>query len=92
MDVINVSEEVYEIFDLTGFTELMNVQTNAAPDKDKTMREIGIEGKEMIGRYAVGTYYRLDAETVVKDTPHKDCVQDAQSDFSSDCLNSTQAC
>ncbi|MCR5121131.1 MAG: hypothetical protein K6B74_01785 [Ruminococcus sp.] len=43
----------------------MNVQTNAAPDKDKPMREIGIEGK-MIGRYAVCTYYRLDAETVVK--------------------------
>ncbi len=66
VDIINVSAEVYEIFDVTGFTELMNVQTNAELSDNKPMREISIEGKEMIGRYSISTFYRLDEETVVK--------------------------
>lgn len=56
--VNNVSGEVYEIFDVTGFTEILNVK--------KAFREIDLTGKEIIGRGGNGTVYRLDDETIVK--------------------------
>ena len=56
--VNNVSSEVYEIFDVTGFTEILNVK--------KAFREIDLTDKEIIGRGGNGTVYRLDAETIVK--------------------------
>ena len=54
----HVSSEVYEIFDVTGFTTLLNVK--------KALREISVEGKEIIGQGGNGTVYRLDDETIVK--------------------------
>ena len=56
--VNNVSSEVYEIFNVTGFTEILNVK--------KALREISIEGCEMIGAGGYGSVYRIDAETIVK--------------------------
>ncbi len=56
--VINVSPEVYEIFETTGFTDLLDVK--------KALRELSIEGCEFIGRGSFGIVYRLDPETVVK--------------------------
>ena len=56
--VNNVSSEVYEIFDVTGFTEILNVR--------KAFREIDINGKEKIGQGGNGTVYRLDDERIVK--------------------------
>ncbi len=56
--VINVSSEVYEIFDVTGFTSILTVK--------KALREISIEGKEILGQGGNGTVYRLDDETIVK--------------------------
>ena len=56
--VNNVTPEVYEIFDVTGFTDILNVK--------KALREISIEGKEIIGKGGNGTVYRLDDETIVK--------------------------
>lgn len=58
LDVINVSDDVYNIFDVTGFTELLNVR--------KKLREISTEGLEIIGGGAFSTVYRLDPETIVK--------------------------
>ena len=55
--VNNVSSEVYEIFDVTGFTEILNVK--------KAFREIDLTGKEILGKGGNGTVYRLDAETIV---------------------------
>ncbi len=54
----NVSRDVYEIFEMTGFTELFDVR--------KKMREISVDGCEVIGKGYYGTVYRLDADTVVK--------------------------
>ena len=54
----NVSSEVYDIFDVTGFTNILNV--------NKALREISIEGKKIIGKGGNGTVYRLDDETIVK--------------------------
>ena len=56
--VENVSPEVYEVFQATGFTELMEVR--------RRPREISVEGCEIIGRGAYGTVYRIDPDTVVK--------------------------
>ena len=41
LDVLNVSGDVYDIFSVTGFTELLNVR--------KRLREISIEGCPVIG-------------------------------------------
>lgn len=56
--VIEASPSVYEVFDMTGFNEMMEVR--------KQMREISVEGCELIGRGGNGAVYRLDAETIVK--------------------------
>ena len=56
--VINASPEVYEIFDMTGFTEMMTVQ--------KAYRVISVDGCEVIGKGANGEVYRIDADTIVK--------------------------
>ena len=58
LPVLNVSREVYEIFDTTGFTELLDVR--------KALRQISIEGCEMIGAGASGKVYRIDGDTIVK--------------------------
>lgn len=56
--IYNVSPEVYDIFCVTGFDQLLNVK--------KAFRKISIEGKEIIGRGGNGVVYRLDEETIVK--------------------------
>ena len=56
--VVNVSSEVYEVLNITGFTEMMNVQ--------KAYRELSVEGCEVIGQGANGKVYRIDADTIVK--------------------------
>ncbi|MBQ6559937.1 MAG: anti-sigma factor antagonist [Erysipelotrichaceae bacterium] len=56
--IINVSSEVYEIFDITGFTQMMSVS--------KAFRQISIEGCEVIGQGANGKVYRIDPDTIVK--------------------------
>ena len=58
LDVIDVSNDVYDIFSVTGFTELLNVR--------KKLREISIEGCPVISGGGFSTIYRLDAETIVK--------------------------
>ena len=56
--VVNVNPEVYEVFDMTGFTEMMQVE--------KAYRVVSVEGCEEIGRGANGTIYRIDQDNVVK--------------------------
>lgn len=56
--VVNVSPQVYEIFEMTGFSELLDVR--------KKLREISIDGCELIGEGGNGKIYRLDQDTIVK--------------------------
>ncbi len=56
--VREVSAEVYDIMEMTGFTSLMNVE--------RRMRRISIDGCEVIGVGAIGTVYRIDPDTIVK--------------------------
>ncbi len=54
----NVHEELYDVLDMTGFTEIMTVQ--------KAYRVISVEGCEVIGQGANGKIYRIDPDTIVK--------------------------
>lgn len=56
--VINASPEVYEIFEMTGFSEIIDVE--------KALREISVDGCEKIGEGGFGIVYRIDDETIVK--------------------------
>ena len=68
--IINVSSEVYEILDMTGFTEMMPVE--------KAYRVVSVEGCEEIGRGANGTIYRSDQDNVVKVYNNADALADIQ--------------
>ena len=54
----NVASEVYDIFETTGFTELFTVK--------KALREVSVDGCELIGSGAFGKVYRLTPDQIVK--------------------------
>ena len=56
--VINCNSEVYDIFHMTGFADIMDVS--------KALRKLSVDGCEVIGNGFYGTVYRLDEETIVK--------------------------
>ncbi len=56
--VINVNAEVKSVFDVTGFSEIMDIQG--------AQREVSVEGCEIIGAGACGECYRIDDETIIK--------------------------
>ena len=56
--VINTSSQVYEIFDMTGFTQMFTVE--------RAYRTLSVEGCEEIGWGANSRIYRIDHDTVVK--------------------------
>lgn len=58
LPVINVSRDVYDIFETTGFTELLDVK--------KALRKVSTEGMKLIGSGFTGDVYRMDEETVIK--------------------------
>ena len=70
MTVTGVSSDVYEVLEMTGFTELMTVE--------KAYRTVSIEGCEEIGRGANGTIYRIDKDNVVKVYNNADALEDIQ--------------
>ena len=66
--LINVHSEVYDIFDMTGFTEMMTVE--------KAYRVISVEGCEVIGQGANGKIYRIDRDTIVKVFLNADALEE----------------
>lgn len=58
INIINANEQVYSVLEMTGFSQLFNVE--------KAFREISVDGCPVIGKGFYGTVYRLDADTVVK--------------------------
>ena len=64
--IINVSPEVYGVFEMTGFTEMMTVE--------KTYRRIDIDNCEFIAKGANGAVYRYDDETIVKQYFNRDAL------------------
>ena len=70
MRITGVNSDVYEILDMTGFTEMMQVE--------KAYRMVSVEGCEEIGRGANGTIYRIDQDNVVKVYNNADALDDIQ--------------
>ena len=70
LTITNVNSEVYEILEMTGFTEMMSVE--------KAYRVVDVTGCEEIGRGANGTIYRIDQDNVVKVYNNADALEDIQ--------------
>ena len=58
VEITNASPEVYDILEMTGFTDMMPVQ--------KAFRAISVENCEVIGQGANGKVYRIDRDIIVK--------------------------
>ena len=58
ISIINASLEVYDVFEMTGFTSMMDVK--------KALRKIDISKATIIGDGYFSTVYRLDKDTIVK--------------------------
>ena len=68
--MVNVSSEVYEVLEVTGFSEMMPVE--------KAFRKVSIDGCEIIGQGSNGIVYRLDPETIVKVYRNSDALAEMQ--------------
>ena len=64
--IINVAADVYDVFDMTGFTDMVTVE--------KAYPRMSVEGCEFIAKGANGAVYRYDNETIVKTYFAKDSL------------------
>lgn len=71
--LIEVNSEVYEIFDMTGFTELLDVR--------KKFRQVSIDGCEVIGEGANGIVYRINDDTIVKVYKDKNALDEIKNEI-----------
>lgn len=58
LKIVNASSEIYDIFEMTGFSEMIPIS--------KALRTLSVDGCTIIGRGAKGIIYRYDEETIVK--------------------------
>ena len=70
LKIINVNSEIYDIFEMTGFTEMITVE--------KAYRVVSVEGCEVIGEGANGKVYRIDGDNVVKTYKNADALAEIQ--------------
>ena len=64
--IINVAADVYEVFDMTGFTDMVTIE--------KAYKRMSVEGCEFIAKGANGAVYRYDDETILKTYFAKDAL------------------
>ena len=64
--IINVAADVYEVFDMTGFTDMVTVE--------KAYPIMSVDGCEFIAKGANGAVYRYDDETILKTYFAKDAL------------------
>ena len=58
VSVIETSLEVYDIFSMTGFTNIMTVK--------KALRRVYISGAQIVGEGYYSTVYRINKDTIIK--------------------------
>ena len=68
--IINVAPDVYEVFDMTGFTDMVTVE--------KAYQRMSVEGCEFIAKGANGAVYRYNDETILKTYFAKDALPEIQ--------------
>lgn len=56
--LVNVSSEVYDVFSVTRFSDIL--------DMERKMRRVSVQGCDLIGTGTYGRIYRLDADTIIK--------------------------
>ena len=56
--ITEANPEVYDVLNMTGFTKMMTVE--------RALRQLSVEGCEVIGVGGVGTVFRLDDDTIIK--------------------------
>lgn len=56
--IINVNDSLYDIFNVTGFSDILNIR--------RVPREFSVEGCEIIGNGAQGTVYRYNEDSIIK--------------------------
>lgn len=66
--IVNAHSDLYGIFDMTGFTDMMEIE--------KAYRVISVEGCEVIGQGANGKVYRINGDTIVKVYVNPDSLAD----------------
>lgn len=66
--IINCSSEIYEIFEMTGFAEMMDIS--------KGYRKMSVDGCEVIGEGSNGVVYRLNPDTIIKVYRNSDALDD----------------
>lgn len=64
--IINVASDVYEVFDMTGFTDMVTIE--------KAYQRMSTHGCEFIAKGANGAVYRYDDETILKTYFAKDAL------------------
>ena len=64
--IINVASDVYEVLDMTGFTDMVTVE--------KAYQRMSVEGCAFIAKGANGAVYRYDNETILKTYFAKDAL------------------
>ena len=64
--IINVDSDVYEVFDMTGFTDMVTIE--------KAYKRMSVDGCEFIAKGANGAVYRYDDETILKTYFAKDAL------------------
>ena len=64
--IINVAPDVYEVLDMTGFTDMVTVE--------KAYQRMSVDGCEFIAKGANGAVYRYDDETILKTYFAKDAL------------------
>lgn len=70
LTLINVQPEVYDVLEMTGFTEMMEVR--------KAYRVLSVDGCDIIGQGANGRVYRIDPDTIVKVYYSPDSLEEIQ--------------
>ena len=58
VSIIETSLEVYDIFQMTGFTNIMDIK--------KGLKRVYISGAEVVGSGYYSTVYRVDKDTIIK--------------------------
>ena len=72
MKIVGASTDVYDIFDMTGFTEMIPIE--------KAYRQFSVDGCKIIGQGAKGTVYRYNEDTIIKVYKSVDSLPDIKNE------------
>lgn len=70
LKIINACNEVYDVFEITGFSEMIEVT--------RAYRKLSVDNCEVIGTGSNGKVYRIDPDTIIKVYFDKNALPDIQ--------------